>query len=45
MRRVIGLEGVNKVAGPAMLAAVVLNLYRASASEVDEAQPTFGMGW
>ncbi len=45
VRRVIGLEGVNKVAGPAMLAAVVLNLYRASASEVDEAQPTFGMGW
>lgn len=45
VRRVIGLEGVNKVAGPAMIAAVVLNLYRASASEVDEAQPTFGMGW
>ena len=46
VRRVLSGETLNKAAGPAMIAAVVLNLYRYNSPGFeDEVQPSFGRGW
>ncbi|MBX9940433.1 MAG: hypothetical protein K2Y32_14335 [Candidatus Obscuribacterales bacterium] len=46
VRRVLSGEALNRAAGPAMIAAVVLNLYRYSNPGFeDEVQPSFGRGW
>ncbi len=46
VRSAIAGRGLVRSAGPAMLAAVVLNLYRnANATELEEGRPNFGLGW
>jgi hypothetical protein len=46
VRSAIAGRSLVRSAGPAMLAAVVLNLYRnANATELEEGRPNFGLGW
>lgn len=46
VRNAINGGSLVRVAGPAMLATVVLNLYRnANAAELEEGRPNFGLGW
>lgn len=46
VRSAIAGRTLVRSAGPAMIAAVVLNLYRnANGAEVDDSRPNFGVGW